>query len=171
MQTASCCGRRNWADQRSRPATRPSWTAWPAGGRSRPSAEPRSGLLEEAGLQDQALDLVRVAFDVRCKHEKAPPGYKWIPKRLIFDIKMDFTRKARLVAGGHMTDPPSDMTYSSAVSRESVHIAFLIAALNSLETQSADIGNAYLNASTNEKVYTTADPEFGADEAKTIIIV
>ena len=84
---------------------------------------------------------------------------------------MDFTRKARLVASGHMTDPPSDMTYSSAVSRESFRIAFLIAALNSLEIQSADKGNAYLNSSTNEKVYTTAGPEFGADEGKTIIIV
>ena len=83
---------------------------------------------------------------------------------------MDFTRKARLVAG--MTDPPSDiMTYSSAVSRESVRIAFLIAALNNFEIQSAEIGNAYLNASTNEKVYTTAGPEFGADEGKTDIIV
>ena len=70
-----------------------------------------------------------------------------------------------------MTDPPSDMTYSSAVSRESFRIAFLIAALNSLEIQSADKGNAYLNSSTNEKVYTTAGPEFGADEGKTIIIV
>jgi hypothetical protein len=70
-----------------------------------------------------------------------------------------------------MTDPPSDMTFSSVVSRESVRIAFLIAALKNLEIQSADIGNAYLNTSTNEKVYTTADPEFGADEAKTIIIV
>ena len=61
----SCCARRNWAGRRSRHATRPSWTAWPAGARSsRPGAEGRSGLLEETGLQDQALDLVRVAFDV-----------------------------------------------------------------------------------------------------------
>ncbi len=59
---------------------------------------------------------------------------------------MDFTRKAHFVAGGHKTDPPSSLTYSSVVSRDSVRIAFLIAALNKLDIISADIGNAYINA-------------------------
>ena len=35
----------------------------------------------------------------------------------------------------------------------------------------ADIGNAYLNASTEEKVYAIAGPEFGEDEGKLAIIV
>jgi hypothetical protein len=65
---------------------------------------------------------------------------------MIFDVKMDFTRKARFVAGGHMTDPPTSMTYSSVVSRDSVRIAFLIAAMNDLEVLGADGGNANLNA-------------------------
>jgi hypothetical protein len=73
---------------------------------------------------------------------------------MVFDIKMDFTRKARLVAGGHVTDPPVSIMYSTVVSRESVRIAFLIAALNDLNILAADIGNAYLNAPTDEKVYT-----------------
>ena len=69
-------------------------------------------------------------------------GYQEINCHMIFDIKMDreFTRKERLVAGGHMTDTPSSITYSSVVSRESVRIAFLIAALNDLEVFAADIG-------------------------------
>jgi hypothetical protein len=63
-------------------------------------------------------------------------------------------RKARLVAVGHMTDPPASITYASVVSRESMRIAFLIvAALNDLDVLAADIGNAYLNARTKEKVY------------------
>jgi hypothetical protein len=37
-----------------------------------------------------------------------------------FYIKMDFTRKARFCAGGHSTDTPAAMTYSSVVSRDSV---------------------------------------------------
>jgi hypothetical protein len=49
-----------------------------------------------------------------------------------FEVKMDFTRKARFVAGGHMTDPPTEITYSSVVSRDSIRIGFLIAALNEL---------------------------------------
>ena len=52
---------------------------------------------------------------------------------MIFDIKMeDFRRKARLVAGGHMTKAPATITYASVVSRETVRIALLMAALNDL---------------------------------------
>ena len=48
---------------------------------------------------------------------------------MIFDIKMGgkFTIKSRLVADGHTIAPPSSITYSSVVSRESVRIAFIIA--------------------------------------------
>ena len=61
---------------------------------------------------------------------------------MIFDVKMDFTRKARFVAGGHLTDAPSSVTYSSIVSRDSVRIAFLVAALNGLDVMACDIGNS-----------------------------
>ncbi len=73
------------------------------------------------------------AFDVRSETQ-APPGYKLIPLRIIFEIKMDFMRKARLIAGGHRTDPPAQLTYSSVVSRESVRIGFLMAALYQTKT-------------------------------------
>jgi len=45
-----------------------------------------------------------------------------------------------------MTNPPSAITYSSVVSRDSVRIAFLLAALNEIDLLATDIGNAYLNA-------------------------
>ena len=38
----------------------------------------------------------------------------------IYDIKMDFTRKCRFVAGGHTTEAPASLTYSSIVSCDSV---------------------------------------------------
>jgi hypothetical protein len=88
-----------------------------------------------------------------------------------FEVKMDFTRKARFVAGGHMTDPPVIMTYSSVVSRDSVRIGFLLAALNDLELVAADIGNAYLQATTKEKKIAIAGPEFGELQGRTMIIV
>ena len=74
-------------------------------------------------------------------------GYQEIRFHMIFDIKMDrqFTRKARYVAGGHTTDPPFSITYSSVVSRNSVRIAFTLAALNDVEIRADDIGNSYLN--------------------------
>ena len=91
---------------------------------------------------------VKVAFKFIPKAGPPPVGYKQIRCHLIFDVKMDLTRKARFVAGGHMTDPPTAMTYVSVVSRESVRIAFLLTALNGLDILTGDIGNAYLNAPT-----------------------
>ena len=104
--------------------------------------------------------------------ERPPIGYKWIKCHMIFDVKFDFTRKARFVAGGHMTNPTSTLTYSSVVSRESIRLAFLIAALNDLDILAADIGNAYIQAPCREKVYFTAGPEFGPlKQGKTVVIV
>ena len=98
-------------------------------------------------------------------------GYQRIRCHLIFDVKMDFTRKARFVAGGHVTDPPDCITYSSVVSRETVRIAFLLAALNDLDVCAADIGNAYLNADCAEKIYTVAGKEFGGQLQGKVLIV
>ena len=101
-------------------------------------------------------------FDVLEKGVKAPREYKMIPMWMIFDIKMGtFRRKARLVAGGHTTDPPSSATYSSVASKESVRLSFLLAELNNLDLVSVDITNAYVNAECREKVAATAGPEFG----------
>jgi hypothetical protein len=114
----------------------------------------------------------RIAFQFLEDDESVPIGYKWIRCHMIFDVKMDFTRKARFVAGGHMTEPPASITYSSVVSRDSVRIAFLLAALNDVNLLSTDIGNAYLNARPRERVYTTAGPEFGAElQGKPVLIV
>lgn len=103
--------------------------------------------------------------------DQVPIGYKHIKCHMVFDVKMDLTRKARLVAGGHMTDPPKESTYSSVVSRDSVRIAFTIAALNGLDVLAADVQNAYLNAPTKERVYTTAGLEFGADKVGRPVLI
>ena len=65
---------------------------------------------------------------------------------MIFDVKMgeNFRRKARMVAGGHTTEAPATLTYSSVVSRDSVRIALTIAALNNLKILSCDIQNSTL---------------------------
>jgi hypothetical protein len=75
------------------------------------------------------------------------------------------------VAGGHLTDPPVDSVYSSVVTRDSVRIMFLIAALNDLDILGADVQNAYINAITSEKVYFIAGPEFGSSQGRPCIIV
>jgi hypothetical protein len=63
---------------------------------------------------------------------------------MIFDIKPDLTRKACFVAWGHMTDPPSESVYSSVVTRDSIRIGLLHAALNGLRVLIGDIQVAYL---------------------------
>ena len=91
---------------------------------------------------------------------------------MVFDIKQeDFRRKARLVAGGHTTEPPATVTYASVVSRESVRIALLLAALNDVEVKTADIENAYITAPCSEKIWTVLGPEFGPDAGKKAFVV
>jgi Reverse transcriptase (RNA-dependent DNA polymerase) len=63
------------------------------------------------------------------------------------------------------------VTYASVVSRESVRIAFLIAALNDIDIMLADIQGAYLNAPCAEKVYTVCGPEFRHNEGRIGVIV
>jgi hypothetical protein len=90
---------------------------------------------------------------------------------MVFDVKMDLTRKARMVAGGHTTETPASLTYSSVVSRDSVRIAFLYAALNDLDVMSCDVSNAYLNAPCREKIWFVAGPEFGSRQGQVIKVV
>jgi hypothetical protein len=98
-------------------------------------------------------------------------GYQEIDCHMVFDVKMDLTRKARFVAGGHTTETPSSLTYSSVVSRDSVRIAFLLAALNDVDVFSCDISNAYLNAPCREKIWFVAGPEFGSRQGQVVKIV
>ena len=84
---------------------------------------------------------------------------------------LSLVRKARYVAGGHRTDPPKESVYSSVVSCDSVRLRFWLAAINDVDILDADIQNACLEASTKEKVYIVAGPEFGSDEKRPAKIV
>ena len=115
---------------------------------------------------------VYIAFRKLNPGEVVPPTYQQIRCHLIFDVKMeDFRRKARYVAGGHMTKAPKTLMYASLVSRESVRIALTLAALNDLNVKTADIENAYLTAPVSEKIWCVLGPEFGDDAGATAIIV
>ena len=98
-------------------------------------------------------------------------GFQEIKCHMIFDVKMDFTRKARFVAGGHMTEAPGSITYSSVVNRDSVHLGFLIAGLNDLDILAGDITNAYLYAPCREKIWFEGQTECGAQKGKILIVI
>jgi hypothetical protein len=84
---------------------------------------------------------------------------------------MDLTRKARFVAGGHTTETPSSITYSSIISRDSIRIAFLITTLNDFDIMACDISNAYLTTPCREKIWFVAGPEFGSHQGQVVKIV
>ena len=104
---------------------------------------------------------VRVAFEILDEGTHAPHGWKRVTRHLVWDVKMDFTRKARWVLDGHKTPDPIGSTYAGVVSRESVRIALTYAVLNDLDVFAADIRNAYLQAPSSQKDYIICGPEFG----------
>ena len=108
------------------------------------------------------LKNVNIAFEFM-EDGKPPPGHKKIHVHMVFDIKSDLTRKARLVGNGNETEVPAESVFSSVVTRDSVRVAFTYAALNGLDILVGDIQNAYLAAKTNERCYFTAGIEFGQD--------
>ena len=61
---------------------------------------------------------VRPAFEAfEGSVEQLPSGFQEIKCHMIFDVKIGetFRRKARMVAGGHTTEAPATLTYSSVV--------------------------------------------------------
>ena len=111
----------------------------------------KNGNTHWADAISKDMENANIAFDILPGGQSAPRGYPQIKCHMIFDIKIeDFRRKARLVAGGHMTETPKCQTYSSVVSRETVRIALTISALNDLEVKAGDIINSYLTAPISE---------------------
>ena len=87
------------------------------------------------------------------KHKKVknpPKGYHRIKVHLVFAVKFDGRHKARLVADGHLTPEPIENIYSGVVSLRNLRLVIFLGKLNNLELWGADIGNAYLEAFTNE---------------------
>ena len=113
---------------------------------------------------------VAIAFEIQ-ESPDPPRGYIKTTYHMIFDVKMDFTRKARLVADGHKMPEPSISPYAGVVSRDTVRIAFTYAALNDLDICAADIKNAYLQAPNSERHYTICGPEFGTENVGKVAIV
>ena len=103
--------------------------------------------------------------------EVLPTEYKKIPYHIIFDVKFDLRRKARLVAGGNWTDVGKDDVYSGVVGIESVRTGFFLGELNGLTCCAADVGNAFLYGKTREKVYIIAGREFGKELEGCVLIV
>jgi hypothetical protein len=109
--------------------------------------------------------------DVQSGKVKDMIGFQEIGCHIVFDINMDFTRKARFCAGGHTTDTLMAMTFSSVVSRDSVQIGCMLAALNGLHVMACDLENAYLNAPCMEKIWFEGGLECVSNKGKVCVVV
>ena len=129
--------------------------------------------------QDAYVKEVKALLDLDC-FEFHPAGYhedlgsEWqrISFHMIFDhVKQDLTRKCRLVAEGHLVDMLDIQVYSSTVKSISVQLLHVISHKANLEQLCGDIGNAFMNAYTKEKVYIPkAGIEFEELAGKCIVI-
>ena len=120
---------------------------------------------------DREMPNVAIAFEIREHDQPIPVGWKKSSGHIIFDVKMDFTRKARWVKDGHRTPTPELSTYAGVVSRESVRIALTYAALNGIDVMAADIKNAYLQAPSSEKHYVICGREFGLEHVGKVALI
>ena len=79
---------------------------------------------------------------------------------MIFEVKVELRRKARLVIGGYVVNYSGHNVYASTRKSVSDRILMTIAAVNILYVMTGYTGNAYLNANTKENIYTRAGTEF-----------
>jgi hypothetical protein len=120
---------------------------------------------------EKEMTNVSIAFEILDEGESAPSNWKQSSGHLIWDVKMDFTRKARWVKDGHRTPDPISSNYAGVVSRDSVRIALTYAALNELDVFAADVQNAYLQAPSSEKHYIICGKEFGEQNEGRVALI
>ena len=100
-----------------------------------------------------------------------PDGFQKIRVHFVYAVKHDGRFKARLVAHGHLTKEPVESIYSGVVSLRSLRIIVFLSQLNDLEIWGADVGNAYLEAYTDEKLCIIAGPEFKELQGHLLIMI
>ena len=74
------------------------------------------------------------------------------------------------MGGGHTTNAPASIKYLSVVSRNSVRISLIIAALNGLGILACDIQNSYLIAKCRDLIWTTVGPKLGSEEGSIVVV-
>jgi len=112
---------------------------------------------------EKEMHNIGIAFEILEPGTNVPVGWTPVTGHIIFDVKMDFTCKARWVLDGRKTADPDCSTYAGVVTRESVYISLTYAVLNGVDVFAADIRNAYLQAPLLQKDYITCGPEFGLE--------
>ena len=93
-----------------------------------------------------------------------PDDFQKIRVHFVYAVKHDGKFKARLVADGHLTKEP-------VVSLRSLRMVVFLSQLNDFEIWGADVGNAYLEAYTDQKLCIIAGPEFKELQGHLLIMI
>ena len=96
----------------------------------------------------------------RQSHGEIRRTHQFAPLRMIFTVKSDLRRKARLVIGGHVVNAQEHELYASTMKGISARLLMLIASANKLDVLCGDIQSAYLYASNKLQTYVRLGKEF-----------
>ena len=99
----------------------------------------------------------------------ATPNHQKIRVNLVFTVKYNGRHKARLVADGSLTPEPAGNIYSGVVSLRQLRLVIFLGELNNRELWGADIGNAYLETHTQEKLFIIGGSE--SEELRGFILI
>ena len=100
-------------------------------------------------------------FDFKTSNRKPSADYQYCRLHFVYDIKSDLRYKARLVCDGNQVDPRGMSTRATVVKAVFARLLDLIANAQGLKVLCGDIGNAFIQVTTNEKIFTRVDNEFG----------
>ena len=93
-----------------------------------------------------------------------PDGFQKIRVHFVYAVKHAGKFKARPVADGHLTKEP-------VVSLRSLRMVVFLSHLNDLEIWGADVGNAYLEAYTDQNLCIIVGPEFKELQVHLLIMI
>ena len=127
--------------------------------------------LDQINKYQVFIDNERAKDDPKSKRiTNAPQRYQKIKVQLVIVCKYNGHDEAGLVAWGHLTPDPINSIYSGGVSTRSLRLSIFLAKFNNMKVWGADIGNAYLEATTKIKLYIVAGPEFEGLQGHILVI-
>ena len=125
---------------------------------------------QDAVTKEVGALIMHHCFDFKSADFKPSADYQYCRLHLVYDVKSDLTFKARLVCNGSQVDPWDLSSRATVVKSISVRLMDLIADAQGHQVLCGDIGNAFIQAKTKEKIYTRVGNEFG-DRAGCIALI
>ena len=112
---------------------------------------------------------VSIALEILGNGKKTLVGWTKTSEHLIWNLNMDFTRKARWVKDGHQTPNLKQSNYTGVMTWDSIRIFLTYVPLN--ELQGTVVQNAYLQAPIPEKHYVVCNDNSGIKNREHVALI